>query len=106
MESIIELNKVSYEYAAYEDSEEPAAALRGIDLSLKPGQFIAVIGHNGSGKSTLAKHLNALLLPTEGTVWVCGMDTKAVSYTHLDVYKRQVEEYSAAGRLYSWHPSW
>lgn len=76
MESIIELNKVSYEYAAYEDSEEPAAALRGIDLSLKPGQFIAVIGHNGSGKSTLAKHLNALLLPTEGTVWVCGMDTK------------------------------
>ena len=76
MESIIELNKVNYEYAAYEDSEEPAAALRGIDLSLKPGQFIAVIGHNGSGKSTLAKHLNALLLPTEGTVWVCGMDTK------------------------------
>lgn len=76
MESIIELKKVSYEYAAYEESEEPAAALRGIDLSLEPGQFIAVIGHNGSGKSTLAKHLNALLLPTEGTVWVCGMDTK------------------------------
>lgn len=76
MEPIIELKKVSYEYAAYEESEEPAAALKGIDLSLEPGKFIAVIGHNGSGKSTLAKHLNALLLPTEGTVWVCGIDTK------------------------------
>ena len=72
MEPIIELKKVSYEYAAYEESEEPVAALKGIDLSLEPGKFIAVIGHNGSGKSTLAKHLNALLLPTEGTVWVCG----------------------------------
>lgn len=76
MEPIIELKKVSYEYAAYEESEEPVAALKGIDLSLEPGKFIAVIGHNGSGKSTLAKHLNALLLPTEGTVWVCGIDTK------------------------------
>ena len=76
MEPIVELKQVSYEYAAYEESEEPAAALRGINLSLEQGKFIAVIGHNGSGKSTLAKHLNALLLPTEGTVWVCGMDTK------------------------------
>ena len=46
--------------------------------------------YNGSGKSTFAKHLNALVMPTEGTVWVDSMDTReAVSYTHLDVYKRQ-----------------
>ncbi len=43
---------------------------------MKEGQFIAILGHNGSGKSTLAKHINAILVPTEGTVWVNGRDTK------------------------------
>ena len=55
-----------------------------VNLEVKPGDFIAILGHNGSGKSTLAKHINALLVPTSGTIW-------AVSYTHLDVYKRQIQ---------------
>ena len=45
-------------------------------LDIEPGQFIAILGHNGSGKSTLAKHMNALLVPSDGTMWVDGMDTK------------------------------
>ncbi len=49
-------------------------ALDHVDLNVEEGQFIAVLGHNGSGKSTLAKHINALLVPTEGTVWVDGLD--------------------------------
>ena len=47
-----------------------------VDLDVQQGDFVAVLGHNGSGKSTLAKHINAILYPTEGTVWVDGMDTK------------------------------
>lgn len=49
-------------------------ALDGVDLDVEPGQFIAILGHNGSGKSTLAKHINALLAPSEGSIWVDGMD--------------------------------
>jgi energy-coupling factor transporter ATPase len=51
-------------------------ALRGVNLSILPGEYVAILGHNGSGKSTLAKHLNALLLPTEGDVWVKGLNTR------------------------------
>ena len=50
--------------------------LRGLDLQIPRGQFVAVLGHNGSGKSTLAKHFNAILLPTSGDVVVCGINTK------------------------------
>ena len=50
-------------------------AIDEVDISVEKGSFIAILGHNGSGKSTLAKHLNAILVPTEGTVWVDGMDT-------------------------------
>ena len=50
-------------------------ALDHVDIDIKPGSFVAVLGHNGSGKSTLAKHLNVLLCPTEGTLWVDGRDT-------------------------------
>ena len=57
----------------YEEAEE--AALSGISLDVQKGEFVAVLGHNGSGKSTLAKLLNALYLPSEGTVTVCGLDT-------------------------------
>ena len=52
------------------------AALRGVNLEIKRGRYLAMIGHNGSGKSTLAKHLNGLLLPTRGDVWVEGLNTK------------------------------
>ena len=71
MEPIICIKNLHFTYpgAEYE-------TLRGIDLEIQPGTFTAILGHNGSGKSTLAKHLNAILLPTEGTVRVCGMDTK------------------------------
>lgn len=52
-------------------------AIDGVDIDIRQGQFVAVLGHNGSGKSTFAKHLNAILVPTAGTVWVDGKDTKA-----------------------------
>ena len=51
-------------------------AVDEVDLDVRQGDFIAILGHNGSGKSTLAKHINAILYPTEGTVWVDGMDTQ------------------------------
>ena len=67
---LLSVEQVSY---AYEDN--PSPALKHINMKVKPGEFVAVLGHNGSGKSTLAKLLNALYLPTEGRVFVCGMDT-------------------------------
>ena len=67
---MIEIQNVSY---AYEDAA--VKALNNVSLTINDGEFVAVVGHNGSGKSTLAKHLNALLLPTEGKVLVDGMDT-------------------------------
>jgi energy-coupling factor transporter ATPase len=51
-------------------------AIDDLDLDIREGDFVAILGHNGSGKSTFAKHINGLLLPTEGTVWVSDMDTK------------------------------
>ncbi len=56
--------------------EEVLEAVKQVNIDIKEGEFVAVLGHNGSGKSTLAKHINALLLPTEGTVWIDGKDTK------------------------------
>ena len=70
MDPIIRLENVSFRYP-----EETSDALRGIDLSIEPGSFTAVLGHNGSGKSTLAKLCNAVLIPTAGRVLVKGMDT-------------------------------
>lgn len=67
---LIEIQNVSY---AYEDAA--VKALNNVSLTINDGEFVVVVGHNGSGKSTLAKHLNALLLPTEGKVLVDGMDT-------------------------------
>ena len=60
--------------------EEVKRALDGVDVDIKAGDFVAVLGHNGSGKSTFAKHVNALLAPTEGTLWVGEMDTKDGSH--------------------------
>ena len=64
---------LGYEYLRYEEEgQEPEVtkAIEDVSLEIQKGQFIAVLGHNGSGKSTLAKHINALLVPTEGTMWV------------------------------------
>ena len=69
--SIIELENVIYRYPGDEED-----TLRGISLSLEKGSFTAILGHNGSGKSTLAKHMNGILLPTEGCVRVCGIDSR------------------------------
>jgi len=68
--SMIKFEKVSYTYPGDE-----VPTLKSIDLEIEKGQFVAVLGHNGSGKSTLAKHMNAILVPDEGKVWVNGMDT-------------------------------
>ena len=76
---MIKISKLIHDYIQRDEEGNPAGKVRAIDdvsLDVKPGQFIAILGHNGSGKSTLAKHLNALLFPTEGAVWVDGMDTK------------------------------
>ena len=77
---IIRARKLGYDYIQYEEEgKEPEIthAIEDVDLDIQPGQFIAVLGHNGSGKSTLAKHMNALLVPTEGTMWVDQMDTSS-----------------------------
>lgn len=76
--NIIETSHLSYDYIRHDEEgnvEGTTRAVSDVTLSVKPGQFIAILGHNGSGKSTLAKHINALLLPTEGTVIVDGKDT-------------------------------
>jgi energy-coupling factor transport system ATP-binding protein len=76
-EPLIEISRL---YHAYEGSgSEPIDALRGVSLTVHPGEFVAVVGANGSGKTTLARHLNALLLPTRGEVRVAGLDTRQES---------------------------
>ena len=74
MKNIIEIENLHFSYPA-EEGKEAAEVLKGISLSIREGEFVAVLGHNGSGKSTLAKHINAILLPTEGRVTVDGIDT-------------------------------
>jgi energy-coupling factor transport system ATP-binding protein len=76
---MIKISKLIHDYIKRDDEGNAAGTVRaidGVDLQVEPGMFIAVLGHNGSGKSTLAKHLNALLFPTEGEVWVDGLDTR------------------------------
>ena len=75
MSNIIEIEDLHFRYDSDSEDEAPAEVLKGIDLTIKEGEFVAVLGHNGSGKSTLAKHLNAILLPTQGRVTVDGIDT-------------------------------
>ncbi len=78
--SMVRTDALSHDYLIYEDEESdqgtPVRALSEVTIDIREGEFVSILGHNGSGKSTLAKHLNALLLPTEGTVWIEGMDTK------------------------------
>ena len=74
---IIKAKQLVHEYIRRDEEgnvESSQTALDHINLDVQPGQFIAILGHNGSGKSTLAKHINALLAPTEGSLWVDGKD--------------------------------
>ena len=76
---IIRAKDVVYEYIRRDEEGNVEGITRAVDqvsLDVKQGDFIAILGHNGSGKSTLAKQINAILNPTEGTVWVDGMDTR------------------------------
>ncbi len=76
--SIVETKNLKFEYIRRDDEgnvEGITTAIDDVSLEIKQGDFIAILGHNGSGKSTLAKHINAILYPTEGTVWVDGMNT-------------------------------
>ncbi len=76
---IVKAVQLAFEYIRRDEEgnvEGITRAIDGVDLEIEEGQFIAVLGHNGSGKSTLAKHINALLHPTEGTVYVEGMDVR------------------------------
>lgn len=78
MESIIKTRDLVYEYYRRDEDGNVVSidtAVDNVNLDVEPGQFISILGHNGSGKSTLAKHINALLVPTEGTVFVDGKDT-------------------------------
>lgn len=74
---IIKTSKLVHEFIRRDEEgnvESSTTALDNVNLDIKEGQFIAILGHNGSGKSTLAKHINALLAPSDGTIWVDGMD--------------------------------
>ena len=76
---MVQAKQLVFEYEKRDEDGNVIGSSRAIDqvdLDVKEGQFIAILGHNGSGKSTLAKHINAILVPTEGTVWVDGRDTK------------------------------
>lgn len=75
---IMETRDLIFEYIRRDEEGNVEGITRAVDevsIDIKQGDFIAILGHNGSGKSTLAKHMNAILYPTEGTVWVDGMDT-------------------------------
>lgn len=76
---IIRTDRLVFEYIRRDEEgnvEGITRAVDEVDLDVQKGEFVAILGHNGSGKSTLAKHINAILYPTEGSVWVDGMDTR------------------------------
>ena len=80
---IIRARKLAFEYIRRDEEgnvEGITRAIDGVDIDVKQGDFVAILGHNGSGKSTLAKHMNAILYPTEGSVWVDGKDTQEEKY--------------------------
>ncbi len=77
MDHIIKADNILFEYYNYDENgekKEAITALNHISVSVKKGEFLVVLGHNGSGKSTFAKHLNAILMPKEGTLFVSGID--------------------------------
>ena len=73
-DNIIQFDHVTFQYNKEEG--KPIQVLKDISLEIQAGSFVAVLGHNGCGKSTLAKHMNAILLPSGGTVYVNGVDTR------------------------------
>jgi energy-coupling factor transporter ATPase len=77
-DNIVKGENLIFEYYSHDDNgevEQVHRAINNLDINVNKGEFVAVLGHNGSGKSTLAKHLNALLMPTKGTLWIKGMKT-------------------------------
>ena len=77
-QNMIQADRLAYNYVKYDEEgreKETIRAVDGVSFEVQKGDFVAILGHNGSGKSTLAKHINALLTPSEGTLWVNGMDT-------------------------------
>lgn len=81
---IVKAKDLTFEYIRRDEEgnvEGITTAVDNVNIDIKAGDFVAVLGHNGSGKSTFAKHLNALVMPTEGTVYVDGMDTKDADNT-------------------------
>ena len=75
---IIKAVKLAFDYLKYDEDgnvQETQRAVDGVDIDIKEGQFVAILGHNGSGKSTFAKHINALHLPSDGTIWIDGINT-------------------------------
>ncbi|MBO5347758.1 MAG: energy-coupling factor transporter ATPase [Lachnospiraceae bacterium] len=78
LKSILKTDKLVYEYKELDEEgnvEGVSRAIDGVDIDVQKGDFVAILGHNGSGKSTLAKHINGMLFPTGGTVWVDGLNT-------------------------------
>ncbi len=82
MPPIIRIENLSYAYES--EGRPPVQALTGVNLEIEQGEYVVILGHNGSGKSTLAKHLNALLLPSAGDVWVRAWNTRQLAHT-LDI---------------------
>jgi len=79
MEQMVEAHNLKFKYYKHNEegkTEESFTALDGITLNVEKGEFVVILGHNGSGKSTFAKHLNAILMPEEGTLLIKGIDTK------------------------------
>lgn len=82
---MVKAKDLTYEYVRVLETdhgtvEEKVAALKNVNIEINKGDFVAVLGHNGSGKSTFAKHINALVQPTGGTLWVDDMDTKMTNW--------------------------
>ena len=78
----ISVQNVSFQYDELSETENDKLVLDDISFEIKKGEFVAILGHNGSGKSTVAKHLNAMLIPTSGKVYIDGMDTLDEAHTY------------------------
>ncbi len=82
MNEMIKCNNVTYKYESNkEDDSTQKIALDDVNLTIKKGDFVVILGRNGSGKSTIAKHMNSLLIPSEGTVYVDNLDTRNLENT-------------------------